>query len=47
MEAAVAGLQFGDEYYRELQQHYTHMKDLFVGGLKDLGLSFCKAGRKH
>ncbi len=40
MEAAVAGLQFGDEYYRELQQHYTHMKDLFVGGLKDLGLSF-------
>lgn len=40
MEAAVAGLQFGDEYYRELQAHYTHMKNLFTGGLKEFGLSF-------
>ena len=40
MEAAVTGLQFGDEYYRELQAHYTHMKELFVGGLKELGFSF-------
>ncbi len=40
MEAATVGLKFGDEYYRELQAHYTHMKDLFVGGLKDIGLNF-------
>ena len=40
MEAAVTGLHFGDEYYRELQAHYTHMKELFVGGLKELGFSF-------
>lgn len=40
MEAAVVGLEFGDDYYRELQEHYTHMKDVFVGGLQDLGLSY-------
>ena len=40
MEAVVVGLNFGDEYYEELQQHYTHMKDLFCGGLRDIGLSF-------
>lgn len=40
MEAVVVGLNFGDEYYEELQQHYTHMKDLFCGGLHDIGLSF-------
>lgn len=40
MEAAVAGLKFEDEYYRKLQEHYTHMKNLFVGGLKNLGLDF-------
>lgn len=40
MEAAVAGLRFGDEYYQGLQEHYTHMKNLFVGGLKNLGLKF-------
>lgn len=40
MEAATVGLKFGDEYYKELQAHYTHMKDLFVGGLKDIGLTF-------
>lgn len=40
MEAAVVGLQFGDDYYKELQDHYTHMKNLFVGGLKDIGLQF-------
>lgn len=38
MEAAVTGLLFGDEYYKELQKHYTHMKELFVGGMKNLGL---------
>lgn len=40
MEAAVTGLNLGDDYYEGLQQHYTHMKDLFVGGLRDIGLSF-------
>ena len=40
MEAAVVGLNFGDEYYTGLRDHYTHMKELFVGGLKDLGLTF-------
>lgn len=40
MEAAVVGLKFGDDYYQGLQEHYTHMKNLFVGGLKDIGLSF-------
>ena len=40
MEAAVTGLEFGDEYYKELQAHYTHMKNLFVGGLKKLGFTF-------
>lgn len=40
MEAAVVGLNFGVDYYKELQQHYTQKKELFVGGLADLKLSF-------
>lgn len=40
MEAALVGLNFGDEYYEELQNHYTHMKNLFVGGLQNLGLIY-------
>lgn len=40
MEAAVVGLNFSDAYYKELQNHYTHMKNLFVGGLKELGFQF-------
>ena len=39
MEAAVVGLHFEDQYYLDLQAHYTHMKDLFVGGMRELGLS--------
>lgn len=39
MEAAVTGLEFEDSYYEELQKHYTHMRDLFVGGLKELGFT--------
>ena len=39
MEAAVVGLTFGDGYYAELQAHYTHMRELFVGGLQRLGFS--------
>lgn len=40
MEAAVTALEFGDDYYKELQNHYTHMKNLFIHGLKDIGLNF-------
>lgn len=40
MEAVVTGLNFGDDYYWELQKHYTHMKDIFCGGLRDIGLKF-------
>jgi len=39
MEAAVVGLEFEDAYYQELQAHYTHMRDVFVGGLKELGFT--------
>ncbi len=39
MEAAVTALQFDDAYYEWLQQKYTHMRDLFVGGLKERGIS--------
>jgi aminotransferase len=40
MEAAVTGLQFGDDYYEELQNHYTHMRQIFTDGLRNIGLSF-------
>ena len=40
MEAATVGLNFLDIYYIYLQAHYTHMKNLFVGGLRDIGLTF-------
>ncbi|MBP5707217.1 MAG: pyridoxal phosphate-dependent aminotransferase [Spirochaetales bacterium] len=38
-EAAVTGLKFGDEYYKELQEKYTQKRDLFLKGLDDIGLS--------
>ena len=37
-EAAVTGLKFGDEYYRNLQVKYTKKKDLFLKGLDDIGI---------
>ena len=40
MEAALVGLEFDDSYYQELQAHYTHMRDLFTDGLRDIGLTF-------
>ena len=40
MEAATVGLLFDDSYYKELQNHYTHMKNLFTKGLADIGLRF-------
>jgi len=40
MEAAVVGLEFGDDYYADLAAHYQRLKDVFVGGLKEIGLKF-------
>ncbi len=39
-EAAIVGLNFGDEYYEELQEKYTHKRDIFINGLKEIGLDF-------
>lgn len=38
-EAAVAGLKFGDDYYKDLQEKYTHKRNLFLKGLDDIGLT--------
>ena len=38
-EAAVTGLEFGDDYYRDLQEKYTAKRELFMKGLDDIGLS--------
>jgi aminotransferase len=40
MEAATVGLTFGDDYYAGLQAHYTHMRELFTSGLRNIGLKF-------
>ena len=37
-EAVIPGLKFGQEYYDDLLQKYTHKRDLFCKGLDDLGL---------
>lgn len=39
-EAAIVGLNFGDEYYEKLQEKYTHKRDIFLNGLKEIGLNF-------
>ena len=36
-EAAVTGLRFKDEYYRQLADKYTEKRDLFLKGLDDIG----------
>lgn len=38
-EAAVTGLNFGDDYYKWLQDKYTAKRDLFLKGLRDIGLT--------
>ena len=38
-EAAVTGLKFGDDYYKWLQDKYTHKRDLFLTGLDDIGIA--------
>ena len=40
MEAAVAGLNLPDSYYEEFGAHYAHMKALFTGGMRQLGIPF-------
>ena len=37
-EAVIPGLQAGQDYYDDLVRTYTHKRDLFVGGLKSMGL---------
>ncbi|MDU6880790.1 pyridoxal phosphate-dependent aminotransferase [Finegoldia magna] len=39
-EASIVGLNFGDEYYENLQEKYTHKRDIFLNGLKEIGLDF-------
>ena len=36
--AAIAGLTMGDDYYKEIQELYTRKRNLFIDGLKDIGL---------
>ena len=38
-EAIVTGLRFGDSYYRELLDIYTHKRELFLSGLDSIGLT--------
>lgn len=40
MEAAIAGLEMPDSYYVDFQKHYAHMKEIFTGGMKDIGIPF-------
>lgn len=37
-EAAVTGLNFGDDYYKALQEKYTEKRELFLKGLDRIGL---------
>lgn len=39
-EAVIPGLKFGQDYYDDLLQKYTHKRDLFCKGLDDLGLVY-------
>lgn len=39
-EAAVAGLEFGDEYYAQLKNIYSEKRDLFLKGLDNLKLRY-------
>ena len=38
-EAAVTGLRFGEEYYRQLVREYTARRDMFLQGLDDLKIT--------
>ena len=41
-EAAIAGLNFPDAYYADLQAEYTRKRDVFLGGLDAAGLSYSR-----
>jgi aminotransferase len=43
-EAAVAGLEMPDSYYREFQASYTHKRDLFLSYLDAAGLAYTRPG---
>lgn len=38
-EAIIPGLKFGQDYYDGLQAEYTHKRDLFLKGLRDIGIA--------
>jgi len=38
-EAAIPGLEMGEDYYRQLRQIYTEKRDFFLRGLDDLGIA--------
>ena len=38
-EAAVTGLRFGEDYYKNLQAKYTEKRNLFLNGLDNIGIS--------
>ena len=40
MEAACVGLRFPDSYYVDFQAHYAHMKEIFCGGMRNIGIPF-------
>ncbi len=37
-EAAITGLNFGEDYYKGLQELYTHKRDILINGLDEIGL---------
>ncbi len=39
-EAAVTGLNFPDQYYSDLRNKYTEMRDIFLKGLDNAGLKY-------
>ena len=43
-EAIIPGLNFGQDYYDDLQAKYTHKRDLFLRGLRDVGLAHTVPG---
>ena len=38
--AATVGLNFGDDYYKELTKIYTKKRELFLSGLDSIGLKY-------
>ena len=38
-EAAVTGLKFGEQHYKDLQEKYTGKRNLFLKGLDDIGIA--------